>query len=182
MFMCVCVCVCVFTHIIYIYIYIYICMMKHVLKMLFFCWYVLNYFLSNLKFKQPSNGSIIYCPLIVYLYLPSGCKLFKLSFTWYTTFKNTTDMDIIQMNLCHPWMKWTNYDLQGKIARIEFKNNFNINIDWYKTSKSYLATNKSKSIVIVFVQCTLSLYSSNAHHFEKKEKNQRWKKIDNSHC
>jgi hypothetical protein len=63
-------------------------------------------------------------------------------------------MKSIQMNLCHPWMKWTNYDLQGKIARIEFKHNFNTNIDWYKTSKSYLATNKSKSIVIVFIQCT----------------------------
>ncbi len=74
--MCVCVCVCVCV--------LYIYMMKHVLKMLFFfCWYVFNYFLSNLKFKQPSNGSIINCPFIVYLYLSNGCKLFKLSFIQY---------------------------------------------------------------------------------------------------
>jgi len=33
--------------------------------------------------------------------------------------------EIIQMNLCHSWMKWINYDLQKKTTKIEFKHDFN---------------------------------------------------------
>jgi hypothetical protein len=41
-------------------------------------------------------------------------------------------MEIVQMKLHHPWMKWTlNYDLQGKIMRI-----------------AYPTTNMSKFIII----------------------------------
>jgi hypothetical protein len=24
----------------------------------------------------------------------------------------------MELNLCHPWMKWTNYDLQGKLQEL----------------------------------------------------------------
>jgi hypothetical protein len=32
---------------------------------------------------------------------------------------------IIQMNLFHSWMNWTNYDLQEEITKVESKYDFN---------------------------------------------------------
>jgi hypothetical protein len=80
----------------------------------------------------------------------SFCNLSKMLFTWYATLKIALHMEIIQVNLCHPWTKWANYNLWGKTTRIEFKHDFNICTQWYETSKEkfYATKNKSKFIIL----------------------------------
>lgn len=81
----------------------------------------------------------------------------KMPFTWLAKSKVPLH-GIIHLNLCHPWMKRTTYDLQRTILRIEFKHDLN--------KKIVHGMEPQKTTNPILLQTSLdplALYSSNAN-------------------